>query len=25
LAWGVITVQLLFYRRGNVEALQTTS
>ena len=24
LAWGIITVQLLFYRRGNVDALQTT-
>ena len=24
LAWGAITVQLLFYRRGNVDALQTT-
>ena len=24
LAWGVITVQLLFYRRGNIDAAQTT-
>ena len=24
LAWGAITVQLLFYRRGNIDALQTT-
>lgn len=23
LAWGVITVQLLFYRRGNIDAVQT--
>ena len=24
LAWGAITVQLLFYRRGNIDAAQTT-